>query len=99
MGEIIVYKIFGKDLKDYMEWVVGYFNLFCVGDVIVSFDKICCVFKYSMNDFFGGVKYEIDLIKLYGSRIINLCFICINKLIKMSDVMMLGMNVYRMEVF
>lgn len=26
LGEITVYKISGKDLKDYMEWAAGYFN-------------------------------------------------------------------------
>lgn len=61
MGEITVYKISGKDLKDYMEWAAGYFNSSRAGDVTVSFDKTRRASKYSTNDFFGGVKYEIDL--------------------------------------
>ena len=71
MGEITVYKISGKDLKDYMEWATGYFNSSRAGDVTVSFDKTRRASKYSTNDFFGGVKYEIDLTKPYGSRITN----------------------------
>lgn len=71
-GEITVYKVTGKDLKDYMEWAVGYFNSTRPGDVTVSFDPKRRASKYSTNDFFGGVKYEIDLTKPYGSRITNL---------------------------
>ena len=97
LGEITVYKITGKDLKDYMEWAAGYFNSSRAGDVTVSFDKNRRASKYSTNDFFGGVKYEIDLTKPYGSRITNLRSIRTNKPIKMSDVMTLGMNAYRME--
>ncbi|MBW5468972.1 bifunctional metallophosphatase/5'-nucleotidase [Brevibacillus formosus] len=95
-GEITVYKVTGKDLKDYMEWAVGYFNSTRPGDVTVSFDPKRRASKYSTNDFFGGVKYEIDLTKPYGSRITNL-----RKLdetpIKAEDTLKLGMNSYRME--
>ncbi|MFD2088521.1 bifunctional metallophosphatase/5'-nucleotidase [Brevibacillus brevis] len=95
-GEITVYKVTGKDLKDYMEWAVGYFNSTRAGDVTVSFDPKRRASKYSTNDFFGGVKYEIDLTKPYGSRITNL-----RKLdetpIKATDSLKLGMNAYRME--
>lgn len=95
-GEITVYKVTGKDLKDYMEWAVGYFNSTRPGDVTVSFDPKRRASKYSTNDFFGGVKYEIDLTKPYGSRITNL-----RKLdetpIKAGDTLKLGMNSYRME--
>ncbi|WP_436406374.1 bifunctional metallophosphatase/5'-nucleotidase [Brevibacillus brevis] len=95
-GEITVYKVTGKDLEDYMEWAVGYFNSTRPGDVTVSFDPKRRASKYSTNDFFGGVKYEIDLTKPYGSRITNL-----RKLdetpIKATDTLKLGMNAYRME--
>ncbi len=95
-GEITVYKVTGKDLKDYMEWAVGYFNSTRPGDVTVSFDPKRRASKYSTNDFFGGVKYEIELTKPYGSRITNL-----RKLdetpIKAEDTVKLGMNSYRME--
>lgn len=83
-------------MKDYMEWAVGYFNSTRPGDVTVSFDPKRRASKYSTNDFFGGVKYEIDLTKPYGSRITNL-----RKLdgtpIKPEDSLKLGMNAYRME--
>lgn len=95
-GEITVYKVTGKDLKDYMEWAVGYFNSTRPGDVTVSFDSKRRASKYSTNDFFGNVKYEVDLTKPYGSRITNL-----RKMdetpIKAEDVLKLGMNAYRME--
>ncbi|OAB41751.1 5'-nucleotidase C-terminal domain-containing protein [Paenibacillus glacialis] len=96
LGEITVYQVTGKDLKDYMEWAVGYFNSTRPGDITVSFDKTRRASKYSTNDFFGGVKYEIDLTKPYGSRITNL-----RKMdgtsIKQDDVIKLGMNAYRMD--
>ncbi|WP_375541291.1 5'-nucleotidase C-terminal domain-containing protein [Paenibacillus sp. L3-i20] len=96
LGEVTVYEVTGKDLKDYMEWAVGYFNSTRPGDVTVSFDKTRRASKYSTNDFFGGVKYEIDLTKPNGSRITNL-----RKMdgtsIKSDDVIKLGMNAYRMD--
>ncbi|MFF2532030.1 bifunctional metallophosphatase/5'-nucleotidase [Brevibacillus sp. NPDC058079] len=95
-GEITVYKVTGKDLKDYMEWAVGYFNSTRPGDVTVSFDPKRRASKYSTNDFFGGVKYEIDLTKPYGSRITNLRKLD-EKPIKAEDTLKLGMNSYRME--
>ncbi|WP_103104808.1 bifunctional metallophosphatase/5'-nucleotidase [Brevibacillus reuszeri] len=95
-GEITVYKVTGKDLKDYMEWAVGYFNTSRPGDVTVSFDSKRRASKYSTNDFFGNVKYEIDLSKPYGSRITNLRKLD-GTLIKAEDTLKLGMNAYRME--
>ncbi|WP_312109166.1 bifunctional metallophosphatase/5'-nucleotidase [Brevibacillus reuszeri] len=95
-GEITVYKVTGKDLKDYMEWAVGYFNTTRPGDVTVSFDSKRRASKYSTNDFFGNVKYEIDLSKPYGSRITNLRKLD-GTLIKAEDTLKLGMNAYRME--
>ncbi|MFM1651062.1 5'-nucleotidase C-terminal domain-containing protein [Brevibacillus sp. B_LB10_24] len=95
-GEITVYEVTGKDLKDYMEWAVGYFNSTRPGDVTVSFDPKRRASKYSTNDFFGGVKYEIDLSKPYGSRITNLRRMD-DTPIKMDDVLKLGMNAYRMD--
>lgn len=95
-GEITVYKVTGKDLKDYMEWAAGYFNQARPGDVTVSFDSKRRASKYSTNDFFGNVKYEIDLTKPYGSRITNLRRMD-DTPIKPDDVLKLGMNAYRME--
>lgn len=95
-GEVSVYEVTGKDLKDYMEWAVGYFNSTRDGDVTISFDKTRRSSKYSTNDYFGNVKYDIDLTEQPGNRIKNL-----RKLdgtpIKMEDNLKLGMNSYRMD--
>lgn len=95
-GEVSVYEVTGQDLKDYMEWAVGYFNSSKPGDVTVSFDEKRRSSKYSTNDFFGNVKYEIDLSEQPGNRITNL-----RKLdgtpIEMDDELKLGMNSYRMD--
>lgn len=95
-GEVSVYEVTGKDLKDYMEWAVGYFNSTRDGDVTISFDKTRRSSKYSTNDYFGNVKYDIDLTEQPGNRIKNL-----RKLdgtpIKLEDNLKLGMNSYRMD--
>lgn len=96
LGEITNYKVTGKDLKDYMEWSAGYFNSTRPGDVTVSFDEKRRSSKYSTDDFFGGVKYEIDLSKPYGSRITNLRHMD-GTPIQMNDTLTLGMNAYRMD--
>ncbi|WP_249650918.1 5'-nucleotidase C-terminal domain-containing protein, partial [Lysinibacillus sp. D4A3_S15] len=48
-GEVSVYEVTGKDLKDYMEWAVGYFNSTRDGEVTISFDKTRRSSKYSTN--------------------------------------------------
>ena|GEM_PF-260377 len=96
LGEVTVYEVTGKDLKDYMEWAAGYFNSTRPGDVTVSFDKKRRASKYSTNDFFGGVTYEIDLTEPYGSRIKNLADLKGNPILP-GDTLKLGMNAYRMD--
>ncbi|MEK5233113.1 5'-nucleotidase C-terminal domain-containing protein [Lysinibacillus sp. FSL K6-0232] len=95
-GEVSVYEVTGQDLKDYMEWAVDYFNSTRDGDVTVSFNPTRRASKYSTNDYFGNVKYDIDLTEQYGNRIKNL-----RKLdgtpIHMDDQLKLGMNAYRMD--
>ena len=95
-GEVTVYKVRGQDLKDYMEWSVGYFNTSKPGDVTISFDKVRRASKYSTNDIFGGVKYEVDLSKDYGSRIVNLRRMD-DTPITMDEEIKLGLNAYRMK--
>ncbi len=72
------------------------FNSTRDGDVTISFDKTRRSSKYSTNDYFGNVKYDIDLTEQPGNRIKNL-----RKLdgtpIKMEDHLKLGMNAYRMD--
>ncbi|QTD40798.1 5'-nucleotidase C-terminal domain-containing protein [Sporosarcina sp. Te-1] len=95
-GEVSVYEVTGQDLKDYMEWAAGYFNSAKPGDVTISFDLKRRSSKYSTNDFFGNVTYEIDLTEQPGNRIKNL-----RKLdgtpIQMDETLKLGMNSYRMD--
>jgi len=95
-GEVTVYEVTGQDLKDYMEWSAGYFNSTRPGDVTVSFDPKRRASKYSTNDFFGGVTYEIDLTRPYGSRIVNLKYKN-GDAVEKQDTLKLGMNAYRME--
>lgn len=95
-GEVTVYKMTGRDLKDYMEWSVGYFNTAKSGDVTISFNPERRSSKYSTNDIFGGVKYEIDLSKDYGNRIVNLRHLD-DTPIKPEDTIKLGVNAYRMK--
>ena len=95
-GEVSVYEVTGKDLKDYMEWAVGYFNSTRPGDVTISFDETRRSSKYSTNDFFGNIKYDIDLSKKPGDRIKNLRRMDETP-ITMEDELKLGMNAYRMD--
>lgn len=95
-GEVTVYEVTGRDLKDYMEWSAGYFNSTRPGDVTISFDPKRRASKYSTDDFFGGVTYEIDLTKPYGSRITDLKY-SDGKTVQAEDTLKLGMNAYRME--
>ena len=95
-GEVTVYNVTGKDLKDYMEWSAGYFNTTRPGDVTISFDKERRASKYSTHDIFGGIRYTIDLTKDYGDRITNLTRLDGTQ-IKPEDNIKLGLNAYRMK--
>lgn len=96
-GETTVYKVTGKDLKAYMEWSADYFNTLKPGDLTISFNPVRRASKYSTDDIFGGVKYNIDLTKPSGKRITNLTLIRTGKAIKDTDTIKLGMNSYRMS--
>ncbi len=95
-GEVTVYKVKGQDLKDYMEWAVGYFNTIKPGDVTISFDRDRRASKYSTNDIFGGVKYDVDLREEYGNRIKNLRRLD-DTPIALDEELKLGLNAYRMK--
>ncbi|AEF44381.1 2',3'-cyclic-nucleotide 2'-phosphodiesterase [Serratia sp. AS12] len=94
-GEITVYQLNGKALKQYMEWSAGYFNQLKPGDVTYSFNPARRSSKYSTNDFFDGVTYSIDLRQPAGSRITDLR---LTDGTPVTDKMpiRLGMNSYRM---
>ncbi len=96
-GETTVYQLTGKDLKDYMEWSADYFNTLKPGDLTISFNPVRRASKYSTNDIFGGVKYNIDLTQPKGSRITNLTLAKTGTEIKDTDSIKLGMNSYRMS--
>ncbi|EJK2099312.1 bifunctional metallophosphatase/5'-nucleotidase [Vibrio cholerae] len=94
-GEITVYQMTGKELKQYMEWSAGYFNSVKPGDVTYSFNPERRASKYSTNDFFAGVTYTIDLTQPAGERITDLKF-ADGTPVKDNNEIRLGMNSYRM---
>ncbi|MGF1683865.1 bifunctional metallophosphatase/5'-nucleotidase [Photobacterium minamisatsumaniensis] len=94
-GEITVYEMTGKELKQYMEWSAGYFNSVNTGDVTYSFNPVRRASKYSTNDFFAGVTYTIDLTEPAGQRIKQLQF-SDGKQITNATPIRIGMNSYRM---
>ncbi|MGF1701525.1 5'-nucleotidase C-terminal domain-containing protein [Photobacterium makurazakiensis] len=94
-GEITVYEMTGKELKQYMEWSAGYFNSVSTGDVTYSFNPVRRASKYSTNDFFAGVTYTIDLTEPAGQRIKQLQF-ADGKQITNTTPIRIGMNSYRM---
>ncbi|ENM5733016.1 bifunctional metallophosphatase/5'-nucleotidase [Vibrio mimicus] len=94
-GEITVYQMTGKELKQYMEWSAGYFNSVKPGDVTYSFNPERRASKYSTNDFFAGVTYTIDLTQPAGQRITELKFADGTPVTDNSEIR-LGMNSYRM---
>lgn len=96
-GETTVYEVTGRDLKDYMEWAAAYFNQKQPGDIAPSYNPARRSSKYSTNDIFGGVTYEIDLTQPAGSRIRNLRLKKSDRLIGDADKLKLGMNAYRMN--
>ncbi|EGQ7641440.1 bifunctional metallophosphatase/5'-nucleotidase [Vibrio cholerae] len=94
-GEITVYQMTGKELKQYMEWSAGYFNSVKPGDITYSFNPERRASKYSTNDFFAGVTYTIDLTQPAGERITDLKF-ADGTPVKDNSEIRLGMNSYRM---
>ncbi|EGR0477145.1 bifunctional metallophosphatase/5'-nucleotidase [Vibrio cholerae] len=94
-GEITVYQMTGKELKQYMEWSAGYFNSVKPGDVTYSFNPERRASKYSTNDFFARVTYTIDLTQPAGERITDLKF-ADGTPVKDNSEIRLGMNSYRM---
>ncbi|QUY49542.1 5'-nucleotidase C-terminal domain-containing protein [Serratia plymuthica] len=94
-GEITVYQLNGKALRQYMEWSAGYFNQLKPGDVTYSFNPARRASKYSTNDFFDGVTYSIDLRQPAGSRITDLRLADGTPVTDEMPIR-LGMNSYRM---
>ncbi len=59
----------GKQLKQFMEWSVSYYNQYQPGDLTISFSPSIRAYNYDM---FAGVNYDIDISKPAGERIVNL---------------------------
>lgn len=95
-GEVTVYDITGKDLKDYMEWAADYYNSVTPGDVTVSFNPERRTSKYNTNDRFYNMSYDIDLTKDKGRRITNLKRLD-GRVVADEEPLKIGMNAYRMK--
>ncbi|MGB6128250.1 MAG: metallophosphoesterase [Psychrilyobacter sp.] len=95
-GEITVYEVTGRDLKDYLEWSAAYYNTIKDGDLLISFDLDRRSEKYATYDFAKGIIYDIDIREVSGNRIKNLNLLN-GTSIKDNTKIRLGMNSYRME--
>ena len=97
-GEVTVYEMTGRDLKDYMEWSAGYFDTVRSGDTEYKYNAERRNFKYVTYDIFGGVRYKIDLRAEPGSRIRDLTLVSSYKRITDNMKVRVGMNSYRYEM-
>ena len=95
-GDVTIYEMTGKQLKDYMEWAADYFDTIQSGDTEYRYNSERANGKYVTFDIFGGVKYKIDLRNEKGNKITNLMLV---NGIKITPNMKLkvGMNAYRFE--
>ncbi|WP_252242232.1 5'-nucleotidase C-terminal domain-containing protein [Clostridium sp. ZBS18] len=84
-------KITGSQLKKYMEWSFAYYNKYNPGDLTVSFNPNTPGYNFDM---FAGVKYNVDISKDAGNRIVNLTKMDGSK-INDSDELYLTVNNYR----
>lgn len=93
-GDVTVYEVTGKQLKEYMNWSADYFDTIQPGDTEYRYNPERKKSKYVTFDIFGGVSYDIDLRNPSGEKIVNL------KLADGTPVtdemkIKLGMNSYR----
>ena len=93
-GDVSVYEMTGKQLKQYMEWSADYFDTIQPGDTNYRYNEVRGKSKYVTFDLFGGVSYKIDLRNPSGSKIVDLTLADGRKV---TDDMKLnvGMNSYR----
>ena len=71
-GDVTVYEMTGKQLKEYMEWSANYFDTIQPGDTEYRYNAERKKSKYVTYDIFGGVNYKIDLRNPQGSKIVDL---------------------------
>jgi len=83
-------EITGAQLKQYMEWSVGYYKQFVEGDLTISYGTMAGY----LYDVFAGVTYDINVSKPAGERIENLKK-SDGTPIKDDDVLTMALNNYR----
>ena len=95
-GDVSVYEMTGKQLKDYMEWAADYFDTIQKGDTNYRYNDVRGKSKYVTFDIFGGVSYKIDLRNQKGNKIVDLKLADGRKIT--SDMKLkVGMNSYRFD--
>ena len=93
-GDVSVYEVTGKQLKQYMNWAADYFDTIQEGDKEYRYNAERKKSKYVTFDIFGGVKYNIDLRKPNGEKIVDLT-LADGRPITDETKIKLGMNSYR----
>ena len=93
-GDVTVYELTGKQLKEYMEWSANYFDTIQPGDTEYRYNAERKKSKYVTYDIFGGVNYKIDLRNPQGSKIVDLT-LADGKPITDDMKLKVGMNSYR----
>ena len=93
-GDVTVYELTGKQLKEYMEWSANYFDTIQPGDTEYRYNAERKKSKYVTYDIFGGVNYKIDLHNPQGSKIVDLT-LADGKPVTDDMKLKVGMNSYR----
>ena len=93
-GDVTVYEMTGKQLKEYMEWSANYFDTIQPGDTEYRYNAERKKSKYVTYDIFGGVNYKIDLRNPQGSKIVGLT-LADGKPVTDDMKLKVGMNSYR----
>ena len=93
-GDVTVYEMTGKQLKEYMEWSANYFDTIQLGDTEYRYNAERKKSKYVTYDIFGGVNYKIDLRNPKGSKIVDLT-LADGKPVTDDMKLKVGMNSYR----
>ena len=93
-GDVTVYEMTGKQLKEYMEWSANYFDTIQPDDTEYRYNAERKKSKYVTYDIFGGVNYKIDLRNPKGSKIVDLT-LADGKPVTDDMKLKVGMNSYR----
>ncbi|MBF1222356.1 MAG: bifunctional metallophosphatase/5'-nucleotidase [Haemophilus influenzae] len=93
-GDVTVYELTGKQLKEYMEWSANYFDTIQPGGTEYRYNAERKKSKYVTYDIFGGVNYKIDLRNPKGSKIVDLT-LADGKPVTDDMKLKVGMNSYR----